>query len=279
MIGIYGASGFIGQHLYNHLQTHDNVIGTYYSHKQSDLMAFNITKDNPAIFNECKIVIVAGAITDMAVCADNPKYSYAVNVVGVEKLVRYLLKNNIRVIFLSSNQVFNGEKGDYSEIDTPDPKTIYGKQKHQIEKLLQDLGGDYLILRLSKIYSTDENVNTLYSHIAHQLRSNIPVEAAFNQVYNPTEIGYLCEMIWLAIKYKLRGIYHLAAKDTMSRFEFTKKVASRIGVSNEYVKPLDILSLPLVEYPPLNGGLVSDYINIDLGGFVANENLPEMNSL
>lgn len=259
MIGIYGASGFIGKHLMREFQQQGMaVMGTCNTHHMDGLVSFDILKDDFAVFNACQVVIIAGAYTDMGLCARNKDLSEAINVKGTGRLIQYLHARNIKPVFLSSNQVFSGDKGQYVENDIPDPRTTYGKQKLAIENLIQELGADYLILRLSKVFSYDEAEDSLYSQIASSLRNGEVVKAAYNQVYNPTDVGYLCRMIRLAVVYDMQGLYHLVEGEAISRFDFASRIAKDLGLALELVQPLDILTLSLNEFPPLNGGLVNE---------------------
>lgn len=256
MIGIYGASGFIGRHLLRHFrQSKQDVMGTYFKRRQPELLAFDVMKDSPSIFDECDVVIVAGAISAMDACSDKPDYTYRVNVEAVARLSRYLADKKIKVVYLSSNQVFDGNRGNYSEDDEPEPHTEYGKQKYQVEQAILGLSESNLVLRLSKVYSRDESEDSLYSLIARKLRKGETVKAAYNQIYNPTDVEYLCQMIGLSIERDLHGVYHLAAEDIMSRYDFAVQIADKLGAPHDLVEAVDIMSFPLKEYPPLNGGM------------------------
>ena len=83
-------------------------------------------------------------------CYENKKYSNLLNVSSVKQIIIVFKKFKIKPIFMSTDLVFSGLKGNYSEKSIPNPKTLYGKQKLKIEKFIKNNFKNYLILDYQK---------------------------------------------------------------------------------------------------------------------------------
>ena len=133
---ILGATGLIGNHLYNFLKkTGKKVIGTYNKDKQESLFYFDITKSSldELPLSNISYAVICSAITKLDDCRDNPEYSHKVNVESTEKLIIELSRRGIVPVFLSSGAVFDGALGGYKEDSPRNPLSIYGEQKLEVE--------------------------------------------------------------------------------------------------------------------------------------------------
>ena len=95
-----------------------------------------------------KLIIHAAAMVGITPCNENKSLCRKINVQGTKNIVDYAKKNNVRLIYISTDYVFDGRKGNYNETDKPNPKSIYGKSKLSAEKIVKSLN-DYLIIRTS----------------------------------------------------------------------------------------------------------------------------------
>ncbi len=81
------------------------------------------------------------------------------------------------------------------------------------------------------------------------------VKSAYNQVFNPTEVEFVCNGVFESVKMNLKGLYHLAKNKVMSRYDFALSLAEEHGFSKELIKPVDFNTLNLVEKRALNSSL------------------------
>ena len=137
MIIIIGASGFIGENLYKYFINQGiKVAGTYNYNKKNGLIHFDVENQRIKDVLELKdfsYAIICSAITGIDYCRKHEKRSHNVNVVMTKKLIKDLFDNNIIPIFISTEYVFDGLKGNYKEDDRRKPKPVYGSQKKQVE--------------------------------------------------------------------------------------------------------------------------------------------------
>ena len=136
---IIGANSFIGKYLYEYFSQKEKVIGTYFSKPEENLIQFDIT--NPEISslgdltNE-RYCIICSAIGRIDDCKKEEEKSRKINVEGTKKLIEQLFSKNIIPIFFSSSYVFSGDNKNPDEKDERNPRTVYGKQKKEIEDFL-----------------------------------------------------------------------------------------------------------------------------------------------
>ena len=116
-----------------------------------------------------KDIIITSAKPNISFCEKNSLEAYKINVEGTLKLIKKLKNNVLKIIFLSSDYVFDGKKGNYNDTDKTDPNTVYGKHKKIIEDEIKKLTNNFLVLRLSKIYGLKKGDNTIFG-VANQLR-------------------------------------------------------------------------------------------------------------
>lgn len=265
MIGVVGASGLIGRHVCADLRTAGyNVMGTFFSKPQTGLIHFDVAQPTLSIFRRCRWLIVCAAVSRIDQCRVDPKQARAVNVEGTLALLHYALDHGINVVFLSSDRVFSGAKGNYSESDLPDPITAYGQHKLDIERFLQDTAPAALIFRLSKVFSPTVSEPSLYRDVTAQLRERGRTVAAIDQIFNPTAVSLVSRVLRVAMEKDLHGLYHLADRRVRSRFDFAREVAAREGFDPDVVVPTEMNLLPVVDNRPINTSLNVSRLEQDL---------------
>jgi dTDP-4-dehydrorhamnose reductase len=273
-IGIAGASGLIGRHLYQHLRKIGcDVMGTCYTHPQEGMTRFDITSDNFGIFDHCTHVVLSSAVTSIDECCIEHERACRTNVTKTRDLIDHLVYRNIIPVFLSSDQVFDGERGNYTECDPTSPINQYGRFKACVEDHLSSIN-QCIVLRLGKTYSPDLGVQSLYKEIYERLNQGGKVQAAFNQIYNLSTLEFTSSAIYQAMAAGLTGRYHLAEKVIMSRYEFALSIARSHGFDTELVESIDINLIGLKERRPLNTSLDVTKLSreLSLGGL--NEKSP-----
>ena len=166
---IVGANGFIGQKIKDEL-SHYNIYGTYNkNYKGKDLIKYDILTDKiEDILNivpkdsKQKIAIITTAIANIDTCFQKKELSYAINVLKMKELIKTLNQNDFKVIFLSTDFVFNGKDGNYTEDSQQSPITEYGKQKALIEQTIFDYSPSNVVIRLSKTVSNEEKEGNIF---------------------------------------------------------------------------------------------------------------------
>lgn len=202
-------------------------------------------------------IIHTAAITNVDYCEDHPEECHRVNVESVRTLFEIARKQNIHFQLLSTDFVFNGEKGNYSEIDEVNPLSIYAKSKVDAEHIL--LNSDYdnwSIARTIIVYGTGENLSR--SNMILWALSALPEGQQMNLVNDqfraPTwadDLAYGCVEIVLR---KEKGIFHLAGPETLSVSEIVRRIAKHIRADISLINEISSSTLnQAARRPPKTG--------------------------
>lgn len=201
---IVGGSGLIGKHLYEYFDKKKELIaGTYYNTFKEGMIYFNLKNPNlnklEINFEEVSHAIICSAITLPDECKRNETKAYEINVKGTKELLEQFWERNIFPVWFSSEYVFNGKKGNYTEVDERNPNTIYGNHKKIIEEFLLDTDKPFLISRLGKIFGTNFESGAFLTTIAKQLKDNETLHCAEDQIFSPTYVQDLVRILDLSL--------------------------------------------------------------------------------
>lgn len=254
---IIGADGFVGSHLYSKcLHNGIEAIGTS-KRTGSDFIFFELGKSDaedllctPDI-NGSDYAIIAAAIPNIKRCFEERELTYRVNVSATIDLITKLYEHGIKCVYLSSDAVFDGKKGNYTEEDTASPLNEYGRQKKDVEDYLLGHFDDVLIFRLSKQYDLNNSRRHLFSDI-YRCAQNNKVQTITGLRFNPTYVGDTVGCIIEGCKQDLKGLYHLAAPVQLSRHEISKRLVSALGLNEKIIEQVDVSELIFEENRSLN---------------------------
>lgn len=171
-------------------------------------------------------VIHAAAIANTNFCNENPNKAYDVNVVGSLNIGKACKKNNSKLIFISTEQVFNGneEAGPYTESHKPIPNTVYGENKLEAENLLKNLLNDMWILRFTWLFGLPERNCGMSANILWDTSKNILNDTkclVSTQEYRG--LTYVYDVIdqFPQIFDLPYGTYHVGSHNNLSRYDIS----------------------------------------------------------
>lgn len=239
---IIGASSFFGSKLYSVLSKNYEIAGTYMSNHRDGCIPLNITKseDTDALLDNARpdVVIHTAAISDPDECERDKKRAWNINVIGTTNIVKTCFKHNIRLVYISTDYVFKGDKlGGYSEEDAPEPVNYYGRTKFEGEQIVSTLA-DSLIIRLPIFYGyNDENDRpTFVTETVEALRNGYELILDDIQIRYPTLIDDIAEILNQLISMNAKGIYHISSSGPITKYKWALKIATVYGFPKEKVK-------------------------------------------
>lgn len=210
-------------------------------------------------FYHPEVIINAAAYTDVDGCEIHKDKAWATNVGGVKNLVDSCRKQKIKLIHLSTDYIFNGEEGPYTEEDPPAPVNFYGETKLQSEKLIKESGIDFLIIRTNVLYGFGKNVKRNFLlWLLDKLSKNEKIKIVTDQFNNPTLVDNLSSCILEMVKKDLSGIYHIAGSEYLSRYDFAIKVANKFDFDENNILPTKTEHLQQKAKRPHRGGLKTE---------------------
>ncbi len=244
---ISGASGLLGTALskdfseagykvYSGFLTHKPKFGTP--------IRINIT-DEREVYNIAKrlkpnVIINSAALTNVDTCETKKDLAWKINVDGTKNLLKYAEKTGAKFILISTDYVFDGEKGLYTEEDMPNPINFYGYTKLKAEEIVMRNYDNYLIVRTSVIYGPipSSGKKNFALWIFENLKLGKKIKIIVDQWNSPTLNINLSKMILEAVEKDLSGIYHFAGNDRVSRYEFALEFASVFGLDKNLIEEI-----------------------------------------
>ena len=221
---IIGASGKIGKSFINYKSK--DFIFTYNSSKINQGIKFNIIYDNIDEIikkNNVNSVVIMSAISDPDYCKKYQKKSNLINVIKTKELINKLIKLKIYFIFFSTEFVYDGLKGNYSEKDKTNPISIYGKQKLKIENYIKNKAKNFAIFRIAKTYSDNTKDNTIISNFIKLSKKKVKIHAATDQIFSPLDAKDIVRIVDHFSKKKIKGLFNIGGPETHSRYTILKK--------------------------------------------------------
>ncbi len=180
------------------------------------------------------MAIIAAAIARLGACAEDPAATTAVNVTGTLHLARHLAERGTRVLFLSSDKVFDGCVAHRPRQDRAAPETEYGRQKALAEAGIRALGPRGAILRLAKVLGPGEPLLVDWTRALRQGREIQP----FADMYlAPVPRDLVAETLAAIVAGGGGGVYQLSGREEVSYGELASRLARRLGVSADLVRP------------------------------------------
>lgn len=180
-------------------------------------------------------VIHAAALTEVDYCEDHREEAWEQNVVATDNLARGAAALGCPLIYISTDFIFDGRRGGYSEEDAPNPLNYYALTKLEGEERVRRAGGDYLIARTT-IYGWNSQPKTSFPEwIIQELRAGRRPRLFVDLFWSPIFADNLARALYEAVDQGLRGLYHIAGRERCSRFAFGQALMEQMGCDRERV--------------------------------------------
>jgi len=181
-------------------------------------------------------VVFCSGITKVDQCESNKLISKKVNVESVCKLADIFVDKGARIIFLSSNAVFDGSKEYYSHEDNVSPITEYGRQKAEVEKqLIINYPSWVTILRLTKVLGAR---NPLFDDWSLSLKRGDMIYPFTDMYIAPIPLSFVVSVIRLVVDRGAKGILHLSGDKDFSYADIAFMAVALLGLKKEQVNPI-----------------------------------------
>ena len=267
-----GASGQVGHCILEELHKRGlDALGTYNTRSLPGLWHLHL-EDDRAISSlvlglKPKCIYLCAALTHVDYCEEHRAESFRANVIGVAHLAHLARKLESRLVYISTDYVFDGKAGPYVETDKPAPVNVFGEHKLASEYIVSQLPN--IIARTTWVYSHEQPgpgknfVERLIASLAKGEEVRVPTD----QFGTPTYAPDLAERLVTLAQAGETGLVHLAGTDWLSKYEFAMEVAGAFGLDYGCIRGLPTSALGQVAPRPLRAGLktMHPYILPDLG--------------
>lgn len=221
------------------------MLATFYHHPpkykgpnwcELDLTAFQAVQKCLDAFRP-DVIIHAAANSDLDECEKNPQAAEKINVVATKFLAQTAEAFGVRFIFVSSDMVFDGKTGFYSENDPVSPLAVYGKNKIDAEKSVHLSCKNHVIARTALIYGRPLGGGSSFSNwMEMRLRKNQTVPLYTDQFRTPIYVENLAEMLLELAQSDFVGTLHLGGANRIDRYNFGLQLCSLGGYNSRLLQ-------------------------------------------
>ncbi len=256
-IVITGSNGLLGQTLLNLLLKEPNsyqVFGVSRGENRSGRDDFsyhsiNITKQEQ--LRECllsikpDVIVNTAAMTNVDACEDQKDECQQLNVEAVKYLTQIASALKSQLIHISTDFIFDGEKGYYKETDKAHPLSFYGESKLISEEILVNSDIHYTILRTILVYGKVNNLgrNNIVLWVKEMLGKNKEITIVDDQYRMPTYVEDLAMACKISIDKSAQGIFNISSNQLLSVFEIAQQIAEVFQLNSSLIKPISTSTL------------------------------------
>jgi len=259
---VIGASGLVGSHLINSLTTAgQDCIATYHTYPIPSAFSLDIRnrKDLEMAISKIRpnVIYLPAAFPNVDYCETHPAETYEINVIGVSHVINAANTTGTRLIYFSSDYIFDGKSGPYTETDTANPISEYGCQKLAAEHYISLFAKNYLIVRTTVVYGWERQGKNFVYRLVKALKEGIQVQVPTDQIGTPTQADDLTQNVIKLAKTDFVGVVNVAGPSCINRFEFALIAAKVFDLPQNLIHPALTAELNQGAKRPLIAGLLT----------------------
>lgn len=265
---ITGANGFLGFYLTEKLlQQGFTVIATakgnsrlpFSDHNNFTYCEMDFTDPFQVhdVFEKHKpdIIVHAGANSKVDDCELNQWEAYRANTEATVTLLVNAEENKSFFVFVSTDFIFDGERGMYKETDEPGPVNFYGKTKLEAEEAVREYPYDWAIVRTVLVYGKPQTGRSnILTIVKDKLEKGETYNVVDDQVRTPTYVEDLADGIIAVIEKRAKGVYHISGEEVMTPYQMAVKAANYLGLNSSLInKVTEANFTQAAKRPPITG--------------------------
>ena len=191
------------------------------------------------------VIINTAAMTQVDACETQKEACDLLNISVVVWLVAVAKQLDIHVIHISTDFIFDGIKGCYTETDLPNPLNYYGQSKLKSEKVLLDSAINYTILRTILVYGKvfDMSRSNIVLWVKKMLEDKKEVTIVDDQYRTPTYVEDLALACKISMDKKATGIFNISSSQLLSIYQIAKQIAAVFKLDKSFIKPIATATL------------------------------------
>jgi dTDP-4-dehydrorhamnose reductase len=204
------------------------------------------------------VIVHLAALTDPDRCETSQESATRVNLEASVEIARFAGRHGCKMVFASTDLVFDGAKGGYTETDEAHPLSIYGTTKLRAEQAVLEACPDAFVFRSSLVYGWGSPVSgTFLSTMVDRLGQGQSMQLFVDQKRNPILVDDLASAVVTAIEQDISGLHHTGGPDVVTRYEFGRLVCEGFGYAEDLLVPIEMRDFAYVAPRPLDSTLDS----------------------
>jgi dTDP-4-dehydrorhamnose reductase len=242
---VTGASGLLGANLVLEWLEDHEVIGVSHSsrlvHPRLEARQLDLAEPGTAsrLFREVRprVVVHCAAATDVEACERDPAQAHRLNVEMAQAVARAAAEVGARLLHISTDGVFDGEGGPYTEDDEASPVNVYGRSKLAGETAVREAYPGALVIRTTFFGWNGKRKLNLAEWFLDRIRSGREAPGYTDITWSPLVVQDLADLLDLLSRADVAGVLHLPGQDCLSKYEFGRRLARTFGLPVDRVVP------------------------------------------
>ncbi len=261
---IAGASGLVGSNCMRHFSEQGwEVKGSYFSFPTENTVFYNTLEPaHPDNFDVAgwrpDVIVHCGALTHVDYCETHEEESYQKTVESTRNLLELAKRTTARFVYISTDYVFDGKAGPYTEDAPVNPLSVYARHKLEAEQMALNEPVNALVLRITNVYGDEVRGKNFIARIIDQCKNNqkLTLKLPYDQFATPTNAWDIARAMCVLLRDGKSGVYHICSSDFMNRVELALRVLEYFPQASYELIPVDTASLQQPAKRPLIGGFV-----------------------
>ena len=262
---VVGGSGLVGSKVAGLASESFHVVATYREVKPTipgvDFVPLHKERVEEAMAlvrrTKPSSVVDTAAMHNVDRCEEERELAWQVNAGSTGAIARVATDVGARYLFVSTDFVFDGQRGEYREQDAARPVNYYGETKLAGEHAALAASADHLVARPSVIYGWDDTRLNFATWVLSSVREGKPINVVTDWIGSPTFADSLAASILRLLEIPDGGVYHLAGAEGMSRHAFAVRLLKAFGLDPSLARPVRSADLDMKAPRPPNSSLSS----------------------
>jgi len=245
---VTGASGLLGANLALEAAK-DHIVFGLVNSLELHTDAFQVLKGDlaePGVIEylldhtQPEWVIHCAALANVDACEADPARAVQLNTEVPRKLAMNVARGGARLLHVSTDAVFDGVKGDYSESDVPNPLSVYARTKLEGEHAVTDADPEAIIARVNLFGWSPSGKRSLAEWFFNNLSTDRSVMGFTDVFFCPLLANELGRIFLEMLQKQLHGLYHVVAQDCLSKYDFGVQLANLFGLDAGLIRPTSV---------------------------------------
>jgi dTDP-4-dehydrorhamnose reductase len=190
-------------------------------------------------------VIHCAALANLEACENDPALARELNTEVPRKLAEQCRQGGARLLHVSTDAVFDGQTGGYTEGDQPNPLGIYAQTKYQGELAVTTANSTAIVARVNLFGWSLKGRRSLAEFFFNNLTAGNPVMGFTDVYFCPLLVNDIAHLFVQMLEKELRGLYHVLSSECLNKYEFGLRIAQEFGLDPELIAPKSVLDSSL----------------------------------
>ncbi len=185
-------------------------------------------------------VIHCAALANVDACEGEPELARQINAELPGKLAHLVARGGARLVHISTDAVFDGQRGEYTEEDPPNPLSVYAHTKLAGEQAVAAANPQALIARVNLFGWSASGQRSLAEFFVNNLQAEREVYGFTDVFFCPLLVNDIAHLLLRMLELDLHGLYHVVSSECLTKFDFGVRLARRFGLDEALITPSSV---------------------------------------